>query len=110
MATYMYELAYTAESLAAQIKNPQDRLEVAAKPVVNAIGGKFIAGGYTFGDYDIVVIYEARDDASAAALAAAVAAGGAVRAARTTKLLDGKQWVDALKKAQTVTGAYTPAR
>src|SRR5437762_12473069 len=110
MATYMYELAYTAESLAAQIKNPQDRLEVAAKPVINAIGGKFLAGGYTFGEYDIVVVFEAADDVSAAALAAAVAAGGAIRAAKTTKLLDGQQWIDALKKAQGVSGAYTPAR
>jgi uncharacterized protein with GYD domain len=110
MALYLYELAYTAESLAAQIKSPQDRIEVAAKPVAAAVGGRIVAGGYSFGEYDIVVIYEAPDDESAAAVALAVAAGGAVKAARTTKLLDGQQWVAALRKAQAVTGAYHPAR
>ena len=28
MPQYLYQVAYTAESLAAQIKNPQDRLEL----------------------------------------------------------------------------------
>ena len=31
MALYMYQAAYTAESVAAQIKEPQDRIE-AVKP------------------------------------------------------------------------------
>jgi uncharacterized protein with GYD domain len=96
--------------MAAQINNPQDRIEVAAKPTIAAIGGKYLAGGFTFGDYDAVVIFEAPDDTAAASLALAVAAGGAVRSARTTKLLDGPQWVDALRKAKGVSGAYTPPR
>lgn len=110
MALYLYQLSYTAESLAAQIKDPQDRIEVAAKPVAEAIGGRIVAGGYSFGEYDIVVIYDAPDDVSAAAVALAVAAGGAVKASRTTKLLDGQQWVEALRKAQSVAAAYRPAR
>ena len=28
MPQYLYQVAYTSESLAAQIKNPQDRLEL----------------------------------------------------------------------------------
>lgn len=110
MALYLYQLSYTPESLAAQIKNPQDRIEVAAKPVAEAIGGRILAGGYSFGEHDIVVIYEAPDDVSAAAVALAVAAGGAVKASRTTKLLDGQQWVEALRKAQSVAATYRPAR
>ena len=31
MPQYLYQLAYTPESLAAQIKNPQDRLELVGK-------------------------------------------------------------------------------
>jgi uncharacterized protein with GYD domain len=107
---YIYELAYTAESVAAQIKNPQDRIEVAAKPAIEAMGGKFLAGGFAFGDYDAIAVFEAPDDVAAAALATAVVAGGAVKASRTTKLLDGTQWVDALRKAQGVMQAFTPAR
>jgi uncharacterized protein with GYD domain len=110
MPVYLYQLAYTAESVAAQIKNPQDRMEVAAKPAIAAIGGKFLGGGFAFGDYDAIAMFEAPDDVAAAALAAAVAAGGAVKASKTTKLLDGTQWVDALRRAQGVMGTFTPAR
>jgi uncharacterized protein with GYD domain len=107
---YLYEASYTAESIAAQIKNPQDRLETAAKPVATAVGGKLLGGGFSFGEHDVVILIEAPDDESAAAVALAVAAGGAIRSARTTKLLSGSQWVAALQKAAGVTGQYKPAR
>jgi uncharacterized protein with GYD domain len=99
MALYMYQAAYTSESLAAQIKEPQDRIE-AVRPSLEAMGGKLLAAGYPFGDYDVLVVYEAADDTVAASFAMAVAAGGAVRSARTTRLLDGREWVESLRKAQ----------
>jgi uncharacterized protein with GYD domain len=107
MALYMYQAAYTAESLAAQIKDPQDRIE-AVRPSLEALGGTILAAGYPFGDYDVLVVYEAADDTVAASFAMAVAAGGAVRSARTTRLLDGREWVESLRKAQGST--YQPAR
>ncbi|MBI2887111.1 MAG: GYD domain-containing protein [Chloroflexi bacterium] len=110
MPLYMYQAAYTPESLAAQIKNPQDRIEVAAKPVIEAAGGKLLAAGYTFGEYDILVVIEAPDNVAVAAVAMAVAAGGAVRAAKTTPMLSGAEWVAALQKAPTITAVYRPAR
>jgi len=110
MPTYLYELSYTAESIAAQIKDPQDRLEAAAKPVAAAVGGRVLGGGFSFGEYDVVILIEAPDDESAAAVALAVGAGGAVRSARTTKLLSGEQWVAALKKAGTLAGQYKAKR
>ena len=110
MPTYLYQLSYTAESIAAQIANPQDRLKTAAKPVVEAFGGKLLGGGFSFGDYDVVLLYEVPDDDTAAAISAAVAAGGAVKSAKTTKLLSGTQWVSALKKAGKAGGVYKPAK
>jgi uncharacterized protein with GYD domain len=107
MALYMYQAAYTAESMAAQIKDPQDRIE-AVRPSLDALGAKILAGGYPFGDYDVLVIYEAADDTVAASVAMAVAAGGAVSSARTTRLLTGPEWVESLRKAQGST--YRPAR
>lgn len=109
MPLYMYQAAYTAESLAAQMKNPQDRFEV-VKPLLDNVGVKLLAGGYAFGEYDIVAIYEAADDTAAAALAMAVGAGGAVRSTRTTKLLNGQEWVAALRKAQGAAVQYHPPR
>ena len=107
MALYMYQVSYTAESIAAQIKNPQDRIE-AVRPSLEAMGGKILAGGYPFGEYDILVVYEAPDDTVAAGFALAVSAGGATKAGKTTRLLNGQEWVESLRKAQG--SQYQPAR
>ena len=69
---------------------------------------KFLAAGYPFGEYDVLVVYEAPDDTAAASIAMAVAAGGAVRSAKTTRLLTGEEWVESLRKAQG--SRYKPAR
>jgi uncharacterized protein with GYD domain len=107
MPLYMYQAAYTAESMAAQIKEPQDRIE-AVTPFFEAMGAKVLVGGYPFGEHDVLAIYEAPDDTTAAALAQAIAAGGATSSAKTTRLLSGAEWVEALRKAQAST--YRPAR
>ena len=108
MPQYLYQLAYTPESLAAQMKNPQDRLEVVGKQLAESAGVKIVGGGYSFGEYDIAVIVEAADDTTMAAVAIAIAAGGAIKATRTTPLLSGAQWVAAMQKAPSIT--YRPAR
>jgi uncharacterized protein with GYD domain len=106
---YMYQAAYTAESIAAQIREPRDRIEV-VRPAFDAIGAKVLAAGYPFGEFDVVVVFEAPDDTAAASLALAVGAGGAVRNAKTTKLLSGQEWVASLTGAQKVAPQYRPAR
>jgi uncharacterized protein with GYD domain len=110
MPQYLYQLAYTPESLAAQIKDPQDRLELVGKQLVDAVGAHIVGGGYSFGEYDISIIVDAADDVTMAAVALAIAAGGAVKAAKTTSLLSGPQWVAALKKAPAVSAKYQPAK
>jgi len=110
MPQYLYQVAYTPESLAAQIKNPEDRLELVGKQLSAAVGARILGGGYSYGEYDVAVIVEAPDDVTMAAVAVAIAAGGAVKAARTTPLLNGAQWVAALRKAPAVSAQYRPAR
>lgn len=107
MALYMYQAAYTPESLAAQIKNPHDRIE-AVRPALEALGARLVTGGYPFGEYDVLVIMEAPDDTTAASVAMAVGAGGSVKAAKTTRLLTGSEWTESLRKAQG--SQYQPAR
>jgi len=107
MTVYIYQAAYTAESMAAQIKEPHDRIE-AVRPAFEALGAKILAAGYPFGEYDVLVVYEAADKTAAASIAMAVAAGGAVRSAKTTELLTGEEWVESLRKAQG--SQYKPAR
>jgi len=107
MALYMYEVAYTPESVAAQIKEPHDRLE-AVKPALEAMGVKIVVGGYPLGEYDVLIIIETADDATAASVALAVTAGGAGKSSRTTRLLSGQARIEALRKAQD--SQYRPAR
>jgi uncharacterized protein with GYD domain len=107
MALYLYQAAYTAESVAAQIKEPQDRIE-AVRGMIERQGGKLVAGGYPFGEYDVLVLIEAPDETVMASIALSVAAGGAVRQAKTTRLLNGQEWVESLRKAQG--SGYQPAR
>jgi uncharacterized protein with GYD domain len=107
MPLYMYQCAYTSDSLAAQMKSPTDRLEVVGKQL-EASGGRIIGGGYSFGEYDVVALIEAPDDTTMASFAIAIGARGAVRAAQTTRLLSGSEWVSALGKANSV--GYQPAR
>jgi uncharacterized protein with GYD domain len=97
MPQYLYQVAYTSESLAAQIKNPQDRLDVVGKQIAAAVGAKILGGGYSYGKYDITALIEAPDDVTMAAVALAIAA-------------DGAQWVAALKKAPAVSAQYRAAR
>lgn len=59
-----------------------------------------MAAGYPFGKYDAVVLYEAPDDTSAASFALAITAGGAAKSAKTTRLLNGDEWIESLRKVQ----------
>jgi len=110
MALFMYQAAYTAESWAAQINKPQNRVETVGRRVCKAVGGKFIGGWLCFGDYDLVIIADVPDKESMAAIALGVGAGGAIKSSKTTVLMSGKEGVEALKKASKVAGAYRPAR
>jgi len=107
MPLYMYQASYTAESIAAQIKDPHDRLE-AVRPFFERMGAKILAGGFPFGEYDVMAVYDAPDDTTAGALALAIAGGAAVKSAKTTRLLSGSEYVESLRKAQDST--YEPAR
>ena len=107
MTQYLYQATYTPESLAAQMQNPADRLATVGETISKSSGAKIIGGGFSFGEYDIAVIIEAADDTVMAAVAIAVASGGAVRSSKTTRLLSGDEWVEALSKSSSV--AYTPA-
>ena len=110
MPQYLYQVAYTAESLAAQIKKPEDRMKLVGGLIEKAVGAKIVGGGYSYGEYDLTMIIDAPDDVTMAAVAVAIGAGGAVKSSRTTPLLTGGQWVGALEKASKVTVTYQPSR
>src|SRR5215469_13322316 len=83
MALFMYQLAYTPESWAAQLKNPKARMETVGRSLCEAAGGKFISAWYCFGEYDAILIADMPDNESMSAIALAAAAGGAIKAGKT---------------------------
>ncbi len=101
MALYMYQASYTAKSMAAQLKEPQDPVE-AIRPALEGVGAKILVIGFPFGEYDVLVVYEAPDDMTAASVAMAVAAAGEVRSGKTTRLLSGQEWLESLRKRRIV--------
>jgi uncharacterized protein with GYD domain len=108
MALYMYQASYTAKSMAAQLKEPQDPVE-AIRPTLEDLGATIVVAGFPFGEYDVLVVYEAPDDMTAASVAMAVAAEGEVKSAKTTRLLSGQEWLESLRKRRIVTGLIVVA-
>lgn len=105
MASYMIEVSYTAASLAAMVKNPQNRLPVISK-MAKKLGGKVRGFWFVLGDSDVIGILEMPDNTSMAAFAAAIGAGGACSKVKTTALLSIDEGLAALEKAGT--SGYTP--
>lgn len=98
MPSYLVQVAYTSEALDKLVTKPQDRTDVVRK-VVEKLGGKLGPLYLSFGEYDVIGIYEMPDNVSAAAFAFAISAGGSCRAVKTTPLLSSSDAMAALKKA-----------
>jgi uncharacterized protein with GYD domain len=107
MPSYLVQASYTAEAIAALVKNPQNRAEVVRKSV-EGMGGKMVGGWMSFGDQDVVLIVDMPDSVSAAALALAVTAGGSLKSTKTTALFSFEEGLAAIKKAASST--YTPVQ
>jgi uncharacterized protein with GYD domain len=98
MARYLMQVAYTPEAWATLVQNPQNRMD-AVRPVVERLGGKIEGAWMAFGDYDVIVVTQMPDNVSAAAFSIAATAGGALKACKTTPLLDFEEGVEAMRKA-----------
>jgi uncharacterized protein with GYD domain len=110
MPLFMYQAAYTAESWAAQLKNPQNRIESVGNQACEAVGGKMVGGWYAFGDHDLILIADVPNNEAMAAIALAIGAGGAIKSSKTTALMTGAEGVAAMKRADAVAKTYKPAR
>ena len=108
MAKYLFQAAYTSEALAAQLQNPQNRVE-AIRPVIEGLGGRIESAYFAFGDYDVVGIVDMPDNVSMAAFSLAAAAGGAAKAVKTTPLMTIEEGIEAMRKAGG-TGYRPPGR
>ena len=105
MARYLFQLAYTPEAWAAQLQNPQNRIE-ALTPVLEGLGGRFECAYFAFGDYDLVGVVELPDNVSASAFALVGLAGGALKTYKTTPLMTIEEGIEAMRRG--ATAGYRP--
>ena len=99
MPTYMVQAAYTSTAWNKLVQRPENRME-ALKPVIARLGGEILAWYYTFGDFDVVVIFDAPSNINAAAAGMAIAGSGAVKDFKTSVLMSPDDGFDAMLLAQ----------
>ena len=105
MPLYMTQVGYTSEAWAALTQNPEDRSEAFGN-LAQTMGGRLLSFYNSFGEYDVLVIYEAPDESTAAAIVLAAISPGHLSTVKTTVLLTAEEGVEAMRKAG---GATYPA-
>src|SRR5918996_6046179 len=98
MPLYMSQVSYTSDAWAAMTQNPEDRSEVFGR-LTESMGGRLLSWYYTFGEYDVLVIYEAPDQSTAAAIVMAAISPGHLGRVKTTVLLSAEEGMHAIRKA-----------
>ena len=66
MPYFLTQAAYSSEAWSTLMRDPHDRLE-ALRLAVEKLGGRIVNAFFAFGEYDVVMILEMPDEASAAA-------------------------------------------
>ncbi|HLL41267.1 MAG TPA: GYD domain-containing protein [Rubrobacteraceae bacterium] len=98
MPLYMTQVGYTSEAWAALTRNPEDRSE-AFGGLAESMGGRLVSFYNSFGEYDLLVIYEAPDETTAAAIVLAAVSPGHLSKVKTTVLLSAQDGMEAMRKA-----------
>ena len=98
MPYYMLQATYTSETWAAQVANPQNRVEI-VRPIFESLGGKIESAYFSFGEYDVVLMTEFPDNVSAAAISVALSPGGGLKNAKTTPLMTIEEGTEVMRKA-----------
>ena len=105
MPRYLLRLSASADTWAAMIKDPSNRLE-ANRPVVESMGGKLDGFYFVVGDNEIVEILDMPDDVSMEAITIAILASGAVKSIKASTLLTAEEAIEAMQRAGNV--GYRP--
>ena len=105
MPFYMTRSKLSKDAIQALIAKPEDR-RGAIVELLEAVGGRLHHYFFAFGDYDIVILYEAPDNASSAAAVLTALGAGAANVSETTVLMSMEEAVAAMTKAGTASDAY----
>ena len=108
MPHFMVQASYNADAWRRLVQHPEDRRE-AIGALVDKAGGRLIDLWFTFGDHDIVFIFEAPDALWAGAVSVAGTAAGHISSIRTTQLLTAEESMELMRKAAALGPAQSPA-
>ena len=101
MATYLIQIAFTADAIAGLVEKPENRFETVV-PLVESLGGSFVGSWMSFGEYDSVAVVEMPDDITMKAFSMAAMAGRGLRFFHITPLMSFEAGVEAMRVANGV--------
>lgn len=107
MAYYLLRAKYAQDSMNALVQRPEDRMLTTTR-LLKEVGGRLHYYFFSFGEYDIVLLFELPDNVSAAALAMTLSAAGTVTATETIPLLTMEEAIGAMNQAREASGIYVP--
>jgi uncharacterized protein with GYD domain len=107
MAFYLVRAKVAQDFMKALVVRPEDRFMVTTR-LLKDLGGRLHYYFFSFGEYDIVLIYELPDNVTAASLAMVLNAAGTVTEVETTPLLTMEEAVEAMGRAGDTAGVYQP--
>jgi uncharacterized protein with GYD domain len=95
MPSYITLVKWTEQGIK-NVKDSPARLAAAGK-TIEAMGGRFVGGYYTMGEYDLVVISEGPTDEAATAASLAIAGAGSTRTT-TLRAFTAAEFTEIVKK------------
>lgn len=107
MAQFLFQVAYTSDSWATQVREHGNVLE-RIQPLIDGCRGSVTGCFYAFGDYDLVLIADFPNAEEAASFSLAATAGGSLKAIKTTPLLTVDQGISAMHRAAEAGKSYVP--
>lgn len=107
MPYYLARAKISKDMISALVSRPEDRL-VATTRFLQQIGGRLHNYFFSFGEFDIVLLFELPDNVSAASLSMTLTAAGSITEMETTPLLTMEEAVAAMQSAGQATGVYVP--
>ena len=107
MPKYVSFFSYTGEAWRRMVERPENRA-VAARRLIEEIGGRMEIFYWMFGEWDGLVIFDVPDAATAAAFSARVTSSGLLREIETHELLAMADARTALEQAKSAGAAYEP--
>ncbi len=107
MAYYLARAKVSQTAMDALVKRPEDRF-VTMTRLLKGAGGRLHYYFFSFGAFDIVLLFELPDNVTAAAVSMVLSSSGSVTDIETTPLLTMEEAIESMRKAGDATGVYAP--